>query len=373
MKIILFSYLFPNKNYPTYGIFNLSRARALKNAGYDVVVIAPVSLNPHMEYFVPSLKIKGLIKYYKTLLSIPKIEFSEGIKVFHPKWIKAPNKIFSKYHANVLHFFVGGKINKIIKDFRPNLIISTWLNPFGVYSKYINKKSKITYFAIAEGSDVLIDLNRFGGRETIEKAINENCELVIAVSDMMKKQMQQKTNLKNVKLIRNGYDGELFFTEEINTLEKDAALRILHIGGFYYVKGQDVLLKALSYLNIPVKLTLIGVGPELEKCRQFVQDNNLQKIVQFLGQISHDKIADILRQNDLFCMPSRSEGLPAAQLEAMACGLPVVGTDVGGMKEIIRSGFNGFLCEPDSPKEIAEKIIKASKTTWNKIEIANWV
>jgi glycosyltransferase involved in cell wall biosynthesis len=373
MKIILFSYLFPNKNYPTYGIFNLSRARALKNAGYDVVVIAPVSLNPHMEYFVPSLKIKGLIKYYKTLLSIPKIEFSEGIKVFHPKWIKAPNKIFSKYHANVLHFFVGGKINKIIKDFRPNLIISTWLNPFGVYSKYINKKSKITYFAIAEGSDVLIDLNRFGGRETIEKAINENCELVIAVSDMMKKQMQQKTNLKNVKLIRNGYDGELFFTEEKNTIEKDAALRILHIGGFYYVKGQDVLLKALSYLNIPVKLTLIGVGPELEKCRQFVQDNNLQKIVQFLGQISHDKIADILRQNDLFCMPSRSEGLPAAPLEAMACGLPVVGTNVGGMNEIIRPGFNGFLCEPDSPKEIAEKIIKASEITWNKTEIARWV
>src|ERR1035437_212189 len=373
MKIILFSNLFPNKNFPTYGIFNLSRAKALKNAGYDVLVIAPISLNPHMEYFSPSLRIKDLIKYYKNLLSVPKIEFNYGIKVFHPRWIKAPNKIFSKYHANVLHFFIGRETIKIIKDFQADLLISTWLNPYGVYSKYIRKKLKITCFAIAEGSDVLIDPSKFKGWETIEKTINENCELVIAVSEMMKTQMQQKTNLKNIKIIRNGYDGELFFNEWKNNLEKDKNLKILHVGWFYYVKGQDVLLKALSYITIPVKLTLIGVGPELEKCRQYVQNHNLQGNVQFLGQVSHDRIADLLRENDLFCMPSRSEGLPAAPLEAMACGLPVVGTNVGGMIEIIKSGFNGYLCEPDSPEDIAEKIIMASKTNWNRTEISNWV
>jgi glycosyltransferase involved in cell wall biosynthesis len=372
MKIILFSYLFPNKSFPTYGIFNLSRARALKNAGYDVIVIAPISLNPHLEYFYPSLKLKELIKYYKSLISIPKIEFIYGIKVFHPKWIKAPNKIFSKYHANVLHFFIGREIIKIIKNFKADLIISTWLNPFAVYSKYIRKKIKIKFFAIAEGSDVLIDASKFRGLKKTEKTINKNCDLVIAVSDLMKKQMQEKTNLKNIQIIRNGYDQELFFNNGKINFEKTKILQIMHVGGFYYVKGQDLLLKALSYITVPVKLTLIGVGPELEKCQQYVLNHKLGENVQFLGQVSHEKIADLLRVNDLFCMPSRSEGLPAAPLEAMACGLPVVGTNVGGMNEIIKSGFNGYLCEPDSPIDIAEKIMMASQINWNRIEISNW-
>jgi glycosyltransferase involved in cell wall biosynthesis len=262
---------------------------------------------------------------------------------------------------------------KIIKDYQADLLISTWLNPFAVYSRYIRKKLKIIFFAIAEGSDVLIDSSKFKGWESIEKTINANCELVIAVSDMMKTQMLQKTKLKNIKIIKNGYDGELFFNKGKNNLKNDNYLKILHVGGFYSVKGQDILIKALLYITFPVKLTLIGIGPELANCRQYVQNYNLQDKVQFLEQVSHDGIADLLRANDLFCMPSRSEGLPSAPLEAMACGLPVVGTNVGGMKEIIIPGFNGYLCNPDSPEDIAEKIMVASKTNWDRNEISNWV
>ena len=372
MKIVLFSYLFPSKSFPTYGIFNLSRAKALKNAGFDVIVIAPVSWNPHLEYFLPRLKLKELIKFYKNLNAIPEIEFIYGIKVFHPKWIKPPNKMFSKYHANVLHLFAGRKILQILKNFNTDLMISTWLNPFAVYSMYIRKRLKIKFFAIAEGSDILIDSYKFGGWNKIEKIINKNCDLVIAVSDVMKKQMQVKTNLKNIQIIRNGYDKELFYFERKDNLEKNNFLRIIHVGGFYYVKGQDILLKALSYITIPVKLTLIGVGPELENCQQYAQNNNLLN-VQFLGEVSHGKLAELLRKNDLFCMPSRSEGLPSAPLEAMACGIPVVGTKVGGMNEIIQSGFNGFLCEPNVPENLAENITLASKTNWNRTEISEWV
>jgi glycosyltransferase involved in cell wall biosynthesis len=373
MRIILFSNLFPNKSFPTYGIFNLSRARALKNLGNDVLVIAPISLNPHMEYLFPKLKIKDLIKHFRKLFSVPKIEFSNGIKIIHPKWIKAPNKLFSKYHANVLHFFTGREIQKIISYFQPDLIISTWLNPFSVYSKYIPKKFNINYFALAEGSDVLIDSEKFKGWTKLEKTINENCDLVIAVSSMMKTQMLSKTELQKVKIIRNGYDGESFNFKENCHSNSGENLNILHVGGFCSVKGQDILLKALLYGKRAIKLTLVGTGPELEKCQQFVKDNKLEEHVLFLGQISHSDIPDLLRKNDIFCMPSRSEGLPAAPLEAMACGLPVVGTNVGGMREIIKDGFNGYLCAPESPEDLMEKIILASKTNWDRLKISEWV
>jgi glycosyltransferase involved in cell wall biosynthesis len=373
MKIIVFSNLFPNKNYPTYGIFNLSRVNALKKAGNDVLVIAPISLNPHMEFFSPRFKLKDLIVFYRNLLTIPQIEYIQGIKVYHPRWIKPPNKLFSKYHANILYLFKGKEIIKIIQEFETELIISTWLNPYAVFSRYLSKNNKITYFAIAEGSDVLVDSSKFRGWEKVEKAINENCQIVIAVSAKMKKQMQLKTKLKNIKIIRNGYDGELFFNNGNNFLNNENELKLLHVGGFYTVKGQDILLAALLFIRIPIKLTLIGVGPELEKCKQFVEKSNLHNRVQFLGQVSHDCLADIFRNNDIFCMPSRSEGLPAAPLEAMACGLPVVGANVGGMDEIIREGFNGYLCNPESPEELAKKIMLAASTHWDRIEISNWV
>jgi L-malate glycosyltransferase len=373
MKIILFSSLFPNKSFPTYGIFNLSRARALKNYGYDVIVIAPISLNPHFEYFFPKIKIRELVKFYRNLLLVPKIEFNSGIKIHHPKWIKPPNKFFANYHVNALHFFSGRIIQKIINDFQPNLIISTWLNPFSVYSKYIPKKLKIAYFAIAEGSDVLIDSARFNGWQKMEKIINENCDLVIAVSNMMKLQMECKTKLQNIKIIKNGYDGETFFLKDNNRFIDNYTIKILHVGGFYTVKGQDILLKALLICDLPIRLTLVGIGPELEKCRQFVLDHKLQEQVQFLGQISHNKITELIQENDIFCMPSRSEGLPAAPLEAMACGLPVVGANVGGMNEIIKDGFNGYLCKPESPEDLINKIDLASKTDWNRNDISDWV
>lgn len=373
MKIILFSNLFPNKNFPTYGVFNLSRARALKNAGHEVLVIAPISLNPHIEYFYPIIKVKELINFYKRLLYVPRIEFNYGIKIYHPRWVKPPNKFFSKYHAKVLNLFVGREIIKIITDFQTDLIISTWLNPFAVFSKYIRKKLKINYFAIAEGSDMLIDSSKFKGWKFIEESINNNCDLVIAVSEKMRTEMQRKSSFKNIKIIRNGYDCELFSINGGPNFNNGNYIRILHIGGFYSVKGQDILLKSLAFVSIPIKLTLIGVGPELAKCQQYVQTNNLQNKVQFLGQVSHESVAGMLRVNDLFCMPSRSEGLPAAPLEAMACGLPVVGTNVGGMNEIIIPGFNGYLCEPNSPNDIAEKIMLASKTNWDRVEISKWV
>jgi teichuronic acid biosynthesis glycosyltransferase TuaC len=373
MKIILFSNLFPNKNFPTNGVFNLSRARALKNAGYDVLVIAPISLNPHKEYFIPCIKLKKLVKYYQNLISVPKIEFKYGIKIYHPRWIKPPNKLYSKYHAAVLNMFIGRKIIEIIKEFQADLIISTWLNPFAVFSKYVKKKLNIKYFAIAEGSDVLINSSEFKGWKFVEKTINGNCDLLIAVSNMMKIQIQQKTDLKNIIIIRNGFDSDLFYKNGMKVSEENNYFKILHVGGFYSVKGQDILLKALSYITIPVKLTLVGTGPEEMKCREFVQNHNLQDKVQFLGQVSHEGVADLLQQNNLFCMPSRSEGLPAAPLEAMACGLPVVGTNVGGMKEIIIPGFNGYLCEPESPKDLADKIIIASKINWDRNAISSWV
>ncbi|MHB8337117.1 MAG: glycosyltransferase [Ignavibacteriaceae bacterium] len=373
MKILFFSYLFPNSNFPSDGIFNFSRAKALKQLGCEVEIIAPVSVNPHMIYLFPKPQIKKQIKLLRKLISVPKAEYYNGIKTYHPKWFKAPNKIFWKYHPNILHFFIGKKINNVINEFNPDLIIATWLNPYAAYSHYHQQNHWKTIFALSEGSDVLVDPAKFNGWSSIEKAINKNCKVVIAVSNKMKKQMQRKTNLQHIEVIRNGFDESIFFYDAKKEYEKSKYLKIITVAKFNQVKGHDILLNSLKYIKIPVKITFVGDGPLLKKYQEFVSNHNLQNIVEFTGEIPHREIPELLKKHDLFCLPSRSEGLPAAPLEAMACGLPVVAANVGGLDEIVIDGFNGYLCIPESPEDIAEKIIAASRIQWNNEEISNWV
>lgn len=372
MKVLLFSYLFPNSKLPTRGIFNLSRAKALIKAGCEVIVVAPVSINPNIKSLMSFSGIKQQFNLLKRLNSVPYVEDYEGIKAYHPKWVTAPRKIFWKHLSSILHLFIGKKLDKIISGFQPDLIISTWLNPFSVYGKYFNKYPDIKHFAIAEGSDVLIQPFEYKGWEKIERSLNEHSDYVIPVSQKMKYKIEKSTRLRNLKLIQNGYEENIF---SYNNKQRTAGkyFKIINVANFNFEKGHDVLLDALQYIKIPVKLTLVGNGPLFGKYKKMVEQRGLQDVVTFLGQIPHNKIPELLIDNDLFCLSSRSEGFPAAPLEAMACGLPVVAVNVGGLDEMIIPGFNGFLCKPGSNDELAEKIVSASKMEWDNKRISEWV
>ncbi len=373
MKILIFSYLFPNKNFPYCGIFNYSRAKALERTGCEVEVIAPINLSPYLINLFPKFRLIENIKLFKKMITIPEIEFIGGIKVYHPKWWKLPDKLFWKFHSDIMHFSIGKKILKIVKDFLPDLILSTWLNPFASYSEFFKRKLSVINFALAEGSDLLIHPYLFKGWDKVQEKINNNCELVIAVSNKMKIYIDEKTNLQNVEVIRNGYDDCSFKYSEKNRFQRREKVKIISVGNFYNVKGQDILLEAIRLLKVPMELTLVGNGPELPKCREFVLSHGLEKKVNFAGEIPHNQLSKILLQHDIFCLPSRSEGFPAAPLEAMGCGLPVVSSNVGDMEEVIVEGFNGFLFQSESITDLAEKLMLASQINWDGKEISNWV
>jgi len=370
IKIIIFSYLFPNSISPTYGIFNLSRAKALINLGCEVIVVAPISLNFLKTNIFPHLKLISQFRITKQILTIPKVEYYNGIKVYHPKWYKLPNRLFWKYSANILHLFIGKKVDKIIENYKPNLIISTWVNPFAAYSRYLPNHNKVKKFALAEGSDILIDSAIFNGWGKIERIINKNCNKLIAVSNNMGNQLQIKTRLQNIKVIKNGYDDSIFYYHKNNSYKKSKVIKIITVANFQPAKGHEVLLESLKWIRIPIHLTLVGDGPLLRKCQNISRERRMD--IDFVGAVSHDKIPELLLNHDLFCMPSHSEGLPSAPIEAMACGLPVVCTNVGGISEIVIDGFNGYLCRPRSSHDLAEKITAAAEREWDKEKISQW-
>jgi glycosyltransferase involved in cell wall biosynthesis len=96
-------------------------------------------------------------------------------------------------------------------------------------------------------------------------------------------------------------------------------------------------------MDFDVELWLIGYGPQKDELERFAEGTTAQ--IKFIGNLTNHELPALLNQCDIYVMPSLYEGHPKALLEAMACGLPALGTRVSGIQEIITDGENGLLCE----------------------------
>ncbi|MDQ7815052.1 MAG: glycosyltransferase family 4 protein [Patescibacteria group bacterium] len=120
--------------------------------------------------------------------------------------------------------------------------------------------------------------------------------------------------------------------------------------------GVDDLIRALSYLPSNHKVLIAGEGEDADKLRVLVEQKGLKERVVFLGKRSHDELPGILQSADVFVRASLSEGLGNSFLEAMASGLPIVGTPVGGIPDFLRDGETGVFCKPRNPESIARAV-----------------
>jgi glycosyltransferase involved in cell wall biosynthesis len=152
--------------------------------------------------------------------------------------------------------------------------------------------------------------------------------------------------------IPNGVDTGYFMP---GSAIREKGNRIIFIGRLDYLKGVDILLQALRTLidaQIPAQLDILGDGPDREKLTQLSNKLGPRDSIIFHGTVNG--VAPYLQQASLFVLPSLSEGMPNVVLEAMACGLPVVATRVGGIVDIIENGKNGLLVDAQHPGQLYE-------------------
>lgn len=116
----------------------------------------------------------------------------------------------------------------------------------------------------------------------------------------------------------------------------------------------DDLISSLTSLPQNYKVLIAGEGEDKEKLTTLTKRNGLTDRVVFLGKRGHDELPGVLQASDIFCRPSLSEGLGNAFLEAMACGIPIIGTPVGGIPDFLKDGETGVFCRPRDPTSIAK-------------------
>lgn len=160
-----------------------------------------------------------------------------------------------------------------------------------------------------------------------------------------------------VDVVMNGVDIAAFQPRTATVARQRPV--IVHVARFYPEKAHAVIIEAAALLaqrDVDFELRLIGDGPLRESIEQQVQALGLRDRIHFLG--IRQNISELLRDADLFILPSLREGLPISLLEAMATGLPCIVSKVGEMPGVIRDGSNGLLIEPGASAPLADAIAR---------------
>lgn len=196
--------------------------------------------------------------------------------------------------------------------------------------------------------------------QKVANGVLKKSDIIRIISDFTKKKVERVVSNKPIFVFPTYTDIELFLERESHGYASGDEKLVLFVGMLIFLKGIHILIQAMEPVirQIPdAKLLIIGRGGYKGRLKKLVSELGLEGEVEFLGHVSQAALSDYMRSCRVLVLPSLSEGLPRVLIEAMACGKPVIGTNVGGIPSLIRDGVNGFLVPPNSPEALAEKII----------------
>lgn len=209
------------------------------------------------------------------------------------------------------------------------------------------------------------DITLVGKDESFEPvvtfSINES-DMVTAVSDNLKQETFEYFDIsRDIRVIPNFIDMKRFKKQEKDHFKKaicpDGEKLLMHVSNFRKVKRVEDVIDIFYQVQkkIPSKLLLAGDGPERPKLESKCQELGLCSEIRFLGEI--DQVEELLSVSDVFIMPSEKESFGLAALEAMACEVPVISSNTGGIPELNKHGFSGFLSEVGDVEDMVKNTL----------------
>lgn len=272
-----------------------------------------------------------------------------------------PNIHFHEVHVPDYDLFkyqpyelaLSSKIVDVVKKHKIDVLHVHYAIPHA-YAAYMGKKMladdgiHIPMITTLHGTDITLVGSHPFYKKAVQFSINHS-EYVTAVSHSLKTDTERLFGIeKDIEVIPNFIDLNKFKFKDVpcekGQIAPDDQLIITHISNFRPLKRVIDILKVFKKVNekLNVKLLMVGDGPEKVRAVRYSKANGLDTSVLFLGM--SNEIDEILCFTDLFILPSEQESFGLAALEAMAHGVPVVCSDVGGLPEVVEDGFSGYLC-----------------------------
>jgi glycosyltransferase involved in cell wall biosynthesis len=339
MYILLISRGIPSKKDPLWGCFEFDQARALRSIGHKVVV----------------LSVDERVRFYRRKIGLMH-KVVDGIDCYN--YCLLPKKI-----SELFGFNFSSKVSFAHYDFLLKKIIKEHGTPDIIYSHYLTtsyvatllkKKWNIPLVAIEHWSEINKDKLNSWVKKVGQLTYN-NVDRLISVSLSLQDRIVQHFGVNS--LVIHNMVGADFFNQK-NKFNFDGNIRFVTTGRLVYGKGFDLLPRAFAKLNLPKEkweMNIIGGGEEYDNLQKQINELKLQDNIHLLGQKTKAEVVDILKISNAFILPSRAENFSVAVLEALACGLPVISSICGGIRECIFD-FNGLLFPVDDVDALADAI-----------------
>ena len=365
-RLVVFSTLFPHPGQPNAGVFIRERMFRVGRE-LPLVVVAPV----------PWFPFQGLIRYFRPHFrpNAPRHEIQQGFEVFHPRFFSIPG-IFKSWDG--LFMAVGSflTLHKVKRNMGFDVIDAHFAYPDGdaatLLGKWFNKPVTITL----RGTEV--PLSRIASRRRRMLLALRRATRIFSVAESLKQHVVSLgIDPSKIQVVGNGIDTEKFYPLSRQQARQELGLPldvpiIISVGGLVERKGFHRVIECLPELckKFPGLCYLIVGGASAEgnwgeRLRQQVVELKLENSVVFMGSMTSAQLKYPLSAANIFVLATRNEGWANVFLEAMACGLPVVTTNVGGNAEVVTHSSVGNLVPFDDVVALRQTIEKALIKEWD--------
>ena len=344
-QILTFTNLFPRAACPEHGCFVKDRMqRVAEHSGLPWRVLCPVPR-------VPRLLRR---REYRVMAGMPRSEVVEGTVVDNVPYLHLPG-ISTRWHARRIARACLPVVRELTRGVR-TVIDAHYVYPDGVAAMAIARTLNLPCVVTARGSD----LNVLGQNAAVARQIAESMSdavEVLAVSQQLAGVFDDFLGERRTRLVRNGVDLERFKPGDKVAARAELGLPIegalvLGVGRLCTAKGFHHAAAALGKTGSAATLVLVGEGPERTALARMLPEGRLI----FLGGLSRDRVALAYRACDLLVLPTYREGWPNVVTEALATGLPVVASAVGGIPAILAGSDAGALLECGDEVGLAREI-----------------
>ena len=347
MRILTLSTLFPAASRPNFGIFVERQTAALTSVrDFAVTVINPIGIAPWpLSLFANTARLADLHD-----------EQWGELDVYRPRFMAIP-RIGGRLNPNIIVRMVLPLAKRLHAEIGFDLIDAEFFYPDGPAAMKLAGALGIPFTIKARGADIHHWGGQPGCREQIIEAADKAAGL-LAVSDALKADMVSLgMDAEKILVHYTGLDQSRFTlrdrAEEKVRLGISGPL-ILSVGALIPRKGQDLLIAALPALP-DATLMLAGLGESEGDYRALADRLGVADRVHFMGGVPHDDLPALFAAADVMALVSASEGLANAWVEALACGTPVVASDVGGIRELLKTPAAGRIVER-TPEAVAAAI-----------------
>ncbi len=343
IRLLTFSTLYPNNRRPNHGIFVENRLRHLVACGQaSSIVVAPVPWFPSRAPQFGDWALNA---------GVAAIESRHNLTIHHPRYSVIP-RFGMSIAPYLLYRGVLPTIRRILDTGeRIDAIDAHYMYPDGVAAVWLGQRLGLRTVITARGTDVNLIPRHAIPRRLIRRAIADAAELIAVSAAIKSALVDLGAPDEKVTVLRNGVDTTLFRPIEREAARASLGLTrptLISVGQLIERKGHHRIIEAMAQLP-DFELLIVGEGPERDRLVAQIDHLALAARVRLLGSRPHAELPILYSAADALVLASSREGWPNVLLEAMACGTPVIASNIWGNPEVVRDPAAGVLMEQNTP------------------------